>query len=297
MTPSPTAAARLNTVAGPLLMVLAVLCFSCMDSILGVLVTRHSAWFLVWARSLIQVVAVLAIVLALGWRDALICKRPGLQVARGLTLVATSVSLTLALRTIPLTQAYAIGFSAPLIAALIAALFLAEWPSLRTWGLIAAGFLGVLVALDPAAPDAGPALLLPVAFAIANAVFHVLTRLGAQSEHPITQLFYPALVATAVLAAALPWSFAPFSGTDLALLLAAGLAGTMAHLLLIRAFALAPTAVVSPMVYVQVVWAALIGYLAFGRLPTASTLLGAVIVVGAGVVMIRSSAGGRARAG
>jgi len=277
-----------ETLIGPLLMIVAVLCFTCLDSILKHLARSHDPWFLSWARSLVQAALLLALAPLLGWRNVLVTRAPRVQLGRGLALVATSVCLIFALRHMQLTQAYAIGFSAPLIAAMLAAVLLDERPRPVQWALIAAGFLGVLVALRPDAPDASLVLLLPLGFAAANAVFQVLTRIGAQrDEHAYAQLFFAALIATAVLALGLPWSWSRMAPGEWGLLIGGGLFGTLAHFLLIAAFSRAPTALVSPMIYFQVMWAGLLGFLVFGELPAWSTVLGAAIVAAAGIALIR----------
>lgn len=268
-------------------MIAAVFCFSCMDTILGLLGHRHDPWFLAWGRSCVQVGLLLVLSPLLGWRKVLVTRRPGVQLARGAVLVMTSVCLIYALRSMPLTQAYAIGFSAPMIAALLAAALLDEWPDRKQWLLIVAGFIGVMVALRPDAPDAGWTLLLPLGFAFANGSFHVLTRIASASDPAYSQLFFAALFATLLLSLGLPWTWTSLATTEWMLLGVAGVFGTLAHFLLVNAFTRAPTAVVSPMVYFQVVWAAIVSFIVLGAVPSGSTIAGAAIVAAAGIGLIR----------
>lgn len=277
-----------DTLAGPLLMIAAVFCFTCLDTAIKQLVQSHDPWFLSWMRTFVQVVLLLVLAPLLGRRNVLVMRAPMVQLGRGLALVATSICLTFALRHMQLTQAYAIGFSAPLIAVLLAAGLLGERPRPVQWVLITAGFLGVLVALRPDAPDASIVLLLPLGFAAGNALFQVLTRIGSRTEHAYAQLFWGALLALPVLTVTLPWTWSRLAAWEWALLVVGSLFGTLAHFLLIAAFTRAPTALVSPMVYFQVVWAGLVGYAAFGDVPAWSTVLGALVVAAAGIALIRS---------
>lgn len=269
-------------------MVVATFCFVSLDSILKLLAARHEVLFLAWGRNLFQVVYLAAMMPFLGARRMLATRHPVIQVARGAALVGTTVFVVLALKTMPLAQTYAITFSAPLAATILAVVFLKERPSLVRWAWIVAGFAGVMVALQPTAPEAGAHLAFPLAMALANACYHVLTRAIAGDEDPLAMLFHVGFFALLITCLALPWSWSAMAAWEWGLLAIGGAFGTLAHLLLIAAFRRAPTAVVSPMIYTQIVAACLLGYVVFGEVPTPATLLGAVIVVASGIGLIRS---------
>lgn len=282
--------ARRDIILGASLMVLATFFFVSLDSILKLLAARHDVFFLAWGRNLFQVVYLLALMPFLGARRILITRHPFVQLCRGALLVATTVFIVLALRAMPLAQTYAITFSTPLIATILAMVFLKEQPSLTRWVFILIGFAGVMVALQPTAPEAGAFLLFPLAMALASAVYHVMTRSIAADEDPLAMLFYVGFFALLLTSLALPWSWSAMTPWDWGLLAIGGAFGTMAHMLLIEAFRRAPTAVVSPMIYTQIIAACLIGYVVFGEVPTLATLIGAGIVVASGIALIRSKA-------
>lgn len=269
-------------------MVLATFGFVGLDSILKILATRHDVLFLSWGRNLFQVGYLVLLMPFFGLRRMIATRHPFIQFWRGAMLVGTTVFIVLALGRMPLAQTYAITFSAPALAALLAMVFLRESPSAWRWIWIVTGFAGVMVALRPAAPEAGLYLLLPLAMAAANAVYHVLTRAIAAEEEPLAMLFLVAFFALVLTSLALPWTWSAMSLHEWGLLALGGAFGTLAHLLLILAFRLAPTAIVSPMIYSQIVAACLVGYLVFGEVPTSTTLLGAAIVVASGVALIRT---------
>jgi drug/metabolite transporter (DMT)-like permease len=282
------ATSRRAIVSGALLMIVATVCFVCLDSILKVLAGRHDVFFLAWGRNAFQLAFLVALMPFLGARRMIATRHPGIHVVRGALLVVMTVTIVFALRAMPLAQAYSISFSAPLIATILAAIFLNERPTLLRWVMIVAGFGGVLIALQPGAPDAGWHLVFPAIMALANALFHVVSRSIAQEDEPLAMIFLVALTATLISSLALPWTWSPMSAGDWGLLAIGGAIGTLAHIMLATAFRLAPTAIVSPMIYIQIVSASLVGYLAFGEVPTTATLLGAAIVVASGVVLIRS---------
>lgn len=271
-------------------MVVATFGFVGLDSILKVLATRHDVLFLSWGRNLFQVGYLAMLMPFFGVRRMISTRHPVIQFWRGAMLVGTTVFIVLALGHMPLAQTYAITFSAPALAALLAMVFLRERPSRWRWTWIATGFAGVMVALQPGAPEAGPHLLFPLAMAAANAVYHVLTRAIAADEEPMAMLFLVAFFALLLTSCALPWTWSGMSLHEWGLLAIGGAFGTLAHLLLILAFRLAPTAVVSPMIYSQIVAACIAGYLIFGEVPAATTLLGAFIVIASGVALVRTRA-------
>ena len=281
---------RRGLVLGPVLMIGTMLCFVVHDAILKLLVVRHDGLFLAWGRCLLQALLVGVIAPFIAGPAVLLPRRPMLQLARGFCLALTSITMIVASRTLPLADIYVIAFGAPLIATILAALVLKEHATGRQWLLIALGFLGVLIALRPDAPTASLILVLPVLQAAGNGTLHVLTRIGTRTEHPLSQLFQVALCGSLLLAPALPWVWTSMPPADWALLAGAGVIVTLGHFLLIKAFELAPTVRVSPMVYFQIVWASLAGFLLFGDVPGFSTLAGAAVIVTSGILLIRSRA-------
>jgi drug/metabolite transporter (DMT)-like permease len=270
-------------------MVVATFCFTSLDAILKMLAAEHSLGMLVLVRNLVQVLLLAALAPALG-RGLLRTRRLPLHLARGACLVATTVLVVLALTHLPMAQTYAITFSAPLMASLLAVAALKERPYPMQWVLIGVGFLGVLVAIGPGTPEFGWPLLLPLAMAAANAVFYVLTRYGGLEEEALTLAFWAAATALLWCLLALPLIYAPLPPRALAWLVLGGTFGTLAHLAAAAAFRHAPTATVSPLLYSQIVWAALIGFLVFGEVPRPMVLIGGAIVAASGIGIVRLSA-------
>lgn len=284
---------QLRVLLGCTAMVSSVLCFTLLDTFNKLLVQSYDPFFLSWGRSAAQTCILLMLVPLIGAREMFSTSKPWLHVARGACIAAVSVSVTLAVRHLPLTETYVIGFLTPFLATIIAALALGERATPLQWALITLGFVGVIIALRPGAPDADWHLVYPVCFAVCNAVYFVLTRFGGRSESPMAQLFYVGVFATAALTVLMPWHWQSPTPSVWGMILLAGGFGTLGHLLLIRAFASAPTVVVAPMVYFQIVWSSIVGYLVFADLPLWTTWLGAAVVVLAGVGLIRTQAAGR----
>jgi drug/metabolite transporter (DMT)-like permease len=118
----------------------------------------------------------------------------------------------------------------------------------------------------------------------------VLTRYGGRDEDPLAMLFTVGLFAFLLMSIALPWTFEPMSAQDWALLALGGVFGTIGQFLIIEAYRRAPTAIVSPMTYAQIVAACALGYFIFGETPSVATLLGAAIVAASGILIVRTKA-------
>jgi drug/metabolite transporter (DMT)-like permease len=267
-----------------LLMIGAVISFTILDASLKALSAEHPLAVLVFVRNLVQATAIAALVPFVGC-GAIRTRRFGLHAARGGCLVLSTVLLTLSLGYLPMTQTYALSFSSPLFASLLAAAMLRERPNWPQWIAIVAGFVGVLVALDPRG-DMRLALVLPLAMAGANAAMHVLTRRAGNSDSALSMVFWAGLAATVISAFGLPTYYEPMPLFIWAWIAAAGLCGTVGHLMLAAAFRRAPTAVVSPLVYTQMGWAMLIGWFAFGEWPTVYAISGSVIVAASGMAVV-----------
>lgn len=213
--------------------------------------------------------------------------RPGLQIARGLMLVGTTLFNFLAFRYLQLDEALAIMFSTPFLVAVMAGPVLGEWVGWRRWAAIGVGFLGVLLVVRPGLGGFQWAALLSVSAAIFYAGYGITTRLVSLSDPSETTLFYANLVAVVVMLPVLPFVWtAPPTLFDFVLLLAVGALGSAGHFLLIVAHRKAPASVLSPFIYTQLIWATTLGYLIFGDVPSEWTLAGSAIVVASGLYLI-----------
>ena len=271
-----------------LLMVAAVGCFTTLDSIMKYLSSEHPVLLLVWVRYLLQVTFFAMLIPVAGVDQVVRVHDIKLQILRGLFLVGASVLVVLSLRYLSMAQTYAVSFSTPLIATAIAVPVLGERHGTLQWAAILTGFFGVAVALHPAADAAAAALLLPLAMALSNAAYQVTTRLSGRHAGSLPLAFHAGLFGVMWTSLALPWVLEPLPPMSLIWLLAGGLCGSLAQLLQIHALRLAPTALVSPISYSQLIWAAGIGYFVFGEIPGWLTLAGGIIVAASGIVLVRS---------
>ena len=269
-----------------LLIVGSVLCFTLLDTIVKHLAPRYPIPLLVWARLTFQAVAM---VLWLGPTmklDLLRTPRVGMQVARGILIVASSFLFMSALKYLPLAEATAISYSSPVLVVLMAVLFLDEQMSGPRIAFVVAGISGMLMIVRPGADIFHGATLLALSAACLYATYQILTRKVAAEDSRVT-LFYPGLVGAVVMTAILPFvdikTEMPF--TDIALVCAAGLLGTLGHFLFILAFQRGPASALIPFTYMQLVWATLIGWFVFQDFPDGWALMGMAVIAISGLLI------------
>jgi len=278
--------AALQPATGILLLLGAVACFSCIDSSAKWLNRVGDPWQTVAVRYLGSFLLVSACFNPWTRPGLLRTRRPLLQCGRALCLVVATLGCFFALRHLPLTKLTSIIFAAPLIVALLAGPLLGETIGPRRALAVLVGFAGILVVTRPFGGGMHPAALLALLTAGANALYSLMTRKLAAYDPPETTMFYTGLVGTAVTLPLLPWVWT--TPTNLQTWLAMGAIGTfgaLGHWLLILAHRHAPSSMLAPYFYAQIVTSTLLGWVIFHELPDRWTLVGAVIVIGSGLYL------------
>jgi drug/metabolite transporter (DMT)-like permease len=203
-------------------------------------------------------------------------------------LAVANAALSFALIHIPLADATAVVFAAPVLTVAAAAFWLGEKVSPRRWIGVAIGLAGVLVAIRPPFLTGEPlhwAMLLPLVTALGNTVYQLLTRRLALVDDPRITFVHTSLAACALTALAQPFVWVTPAASDVPWMLLLGALGALGHSILVLAFARAPASVLAPMSYSQLIWAGLAGVLIFGDWPDGWTLLGAGVIAAGGVLV------------
>jgi len=210
---------------------------------------------------------------------------PMFQIARGALLAFSSAMAFAALRRMPVAEFTAIVMLTPVIATLVARAWLKERVSPLRWALVAGGFIGALIVIRPGSGIVGWAALLPMAAAVSNAAFQIMTSRYAPHEDPFTTNFYTGATGMAIATPILLASVADPLDTlaaarpeHLAALVGVAVLGTTGHLLLIMALGRAPASTLMPFQYVQIAVAALAGWLAFGTVPDGWGWVGMLVI-------------------
>lgn len=208
-------------------------------------------------------------------------------------LVRAAIGLTgmiggfVAVSHLPLTEATALSFSAPLFMTAMSAAILHEHVGPHRWGAVAVGFLGVIIMIRP---DPTHMVSIGTVFALIGAVgsagaMTAIREIGRTEPGPRI-VFYFTLAGAVVGLASLPFGWVMPDPLTLGLLVCAGLLGGVGQLLLTQALRLAPVAAVAPFDYTQLVWASLIAFFVWGETPRPTMLAGAAVVAASGLYIV-----------
>ena len=271
-----------STRTGILLMLCSLVLFTAMDALAKGLVQTYPTAQVVWARFAGQLFLVI-LILNIRLGPALRTRHPKLHALRSLTQMGATGFFFASLSHIGLAEATALADINPVLITLGAALFLGEKLGPRRIAGVLAAMIGAMIIIRPGADVFTPAALLPLACAVSYAASALLTRKVGMTESPWTAMFYGALLGTIVTSALMPAVWQPIAPGDLWLFATVGCLGTAAQICLIRAFSLAEAGAIAPFGYVGIILATGWGIVLYDEWPDALTLLGAAIIVIAGL--------------
>jgi drug/metabolite transporter (DMT)-like permease len=256
---------RSQTFWGILCVVVASACFATLDTTSQLIGLAAPIVMVQWLRYMIQTLSSAAVIAQSGELSQLRITKPALHIMRGLMMLCTTMLGFSSLRYVPVADFTAIVMLTPLVVTLAATRLLGEHvPPLR-WLLAAGGFVGVLIIIRPLSQEFEPAVLLVLALVVMGAGFQILTAHMMRTESASHTHLSSGI-------------------TGLIVMSCAGLAASTGHLLLNLSFKRIPASVVTPYLYSQMGFAALGGWLVFGRAPDAYSWLGMALVAICGVL-------------
>lgn len=270
-----------------LLICAATLCFASLDTAIKYLSSRYPVPLLVWARWAIQALAIVAWLAPRRGLSFFRTARPGRNLVRGAVLIGSSICFVYALRDLPIADVTALNYSTPMMVVVLAVVVLGERLTPARIAFVLAGVIGMLLIVRPGTDVFRGASVLALASAAFYATYQIMTRRMAD-EDPGVLLFYPALVGAFAMSFALLFSLdaiVAMPWTHVAMLVVGGMVGTLGHLLFILAFQRGAASALTPFTYVHLVWATLIGWIAFGTFPDGYALAGMAIIAGAGLLI------------
>lgn len=268
-------------------MLAGVFALATMDAMAKWLAASYSVAQVVFFRSLFAIPLILLLAHASGGLRLLVkTKHPWVHLARGLVAAVATFAFFTSLRYMPLAEAWAIAFAAPLIVTALSWPLLGERVGWRRWAAVLVGFLGVLVVVRPGMATFQPAALLALVTAMGYGLILITARKYAPSESTPTLVFYTTVVPLVAAAAFLPAQWQTPEAFDWVLFAGMGLLGGAAMLLLTQAFRLAPAAIVAPFDYTALIWSVGWGWLIWNELPDAYGWVGAALVVTAGLYVV-----------
>ena len=223
-------------------------------------------------------------------RDAkpgtLLPRHPWWMALRTIASVATAVSAFYAFTVLPLAQTYAILFASPLLITILAIPVLGETVRLRRWLAVIVGLTGVMVVLQPGATELTLGHAAALTAAVGGSIASIIVRRIGADERPVVMLLYPMVANFVVMGAALAFVYIPMPIEHLGLVaLVAAFAWTAGRCIIV-AYQSGEAAIIAPMQYSQIIWATLCGALFFDETIGRPTLIGAGIIIAAGLYIV-----------
>ena len=260
--------------------------FCVADTIVKFLAGELEIVQIAWTRYVVFVAMAFLLTTRIGGASFRV-RKPGMQVARGLCLVCSSLLFVLGIRDVGLAEATTIGFIGPILVTFLSIPLLGETVDRRRWIALACGMAGVLAVLRPGAGTFHPEGLYRVASALFWSIGVILTRRMVATERPETTMFWSAVVGLGVLSVIVPFHFVTPSPAQLMLSVGQGVLSSLGQWLAILSLRFAPVSTLAAYSYMSLLWMTIAGFLAFGVLPDEWTLAGAAIIAGSGLYTAR----------
>jgi drug/metabolite transporter (DMT)-like permease len=278
--------ARDHILRSILAILFSVACFSVLNAISKTLTQHYPVVQVIWARYVFAFIFMMALFLPRRGLALFRWHNVGSQVVRGLLLFFSSFLYFHGIVYLPLATAASISLTSPLIVTALSARFLGEPVGVRRWIAVCLGFIGAVIVVRPGHENFEWHSLLIVASTLCNAFYQLFSRRYGQAERPDASATMATIVGTVVALPMLPFEWTtPAFGWDWVLFVAIGICAGVGHYFLTIAYSQAPAATVAPFNYVQLIGAAILGYLVFDNIPDFWTWVGAAVIVCSGLYL------------
>ncbi len=272
---------------GIVLMLLAIALFSAMDAMVKWLGQTYPTMQILFFRSLFAFVPLAFLIGSMGGISAAlrVNDKKGHVIRCLVGLIGLSIFFY-CFAHMKLADVVAISFAAPLFITALSVPMLGERVGKRRWAACLVGFTGVLVMVNPGASLFGEMALLALVGTLFYALAIIYVRKLSKTETNASIVFYFTVTCVVVSGAFLPFQWVAPTPLDWALLIAVGLVGGLAQIIITQAFRLAEVSQIMPLEYTHMIWAVGFGYLIWLELPSLSTWVGVAIVTASGLYII-----------
>jgi S-adenosylmethionine uptake transporter len=276
-----------SNLRGALLALLSFGIFSASDVIVKYMGASYSPFQNIFFSTLFGFPMVAMLLMSDRREENLIPHHLNLSLLRAALVVVNALAGFYAFAVLPLSEAYPIFFSAPLMITLFAIPMLGEKVGLHRGIAVAVGLVGVIVVVRPGAGHFGLGHAAALLAAMIYAVNSILLRRMGQSERSVVIMLYPMLANFVVTGLALPFVYKPLPIEHMGLLAAMSVTGFVAGLIMIAAYRRAPAVIVAPMQYSQIIWGVIFGAIFFAETADVITFLGTAIIIASGVYIVQ----------
>lgn len=269
-----------------LAILLSVACFSVLNAVSKTLTEHYPVGQVIWARYLFAFLFMMALFLPRSGLALFRWHNVGSQVVRGLLLFFSSFLYFHGLVYLPLATAASISLTSPLIVTALSSRFLGEPVGMARWIAVGVGFAGALIVVRPGHANFEWPSLLIVGSTLSSAFYQLYSRRYGQAERPDASATMATIVGTVVAAPMLPFEWTtPAFGWDWVLFVALGVLAGVGHYFVTIAYSQAPAATIAPFNYMQLLGAAILGYLLFDSIPDFWTWVGTAVIVSSGLYL------------
>ena len=240
----------------------------------------------VWARSVLFLALMAATMRRADWKDAVTTAKPYLQIVRGLFPVVGALCMIGAMGRIPVADAVATFFMAPLLACLLAMPLLGEGVGPERWLALALGIAGMLVIVQPGTGTFQWGHVLALFCAVNVALYQIFTAFVTRHSNTRTTLFFMAATATVITSPFVPFVWQGASPANWIRLLGSSALYAVIHGMYIMAHGRAEASKLAPFIYTQLLGTIAAGWLFYGQVPQLYTALGAALIASGGCIVL-----------
>jgi drug/metabolite transporter (DMT)-like permease len=263
------------------------ICFSSLDASAKYLSNELPLWVLLWGRYVFNFLFVALFFLRGAPVDILRTRKIKLQIFRSILLVASTLTFWLALMFLPLVDCVVVLFVSPILVTMLAAPLLGESVGRHRWIAVMIGFVGMMVVMRPGFTIFDWMSILPLITALFYAGVQISTRILGRTDGALTTLLYSSAGGAIISTIGVLFFWVTPSLGQWFVLGWLGFLGALGHYLMIKAYEIAPASLLAPFDYTTLIWATILGFIAFGDLPDTWTVLGALIIMSSGLYLIR----------
>ena len=278
----------LNTKSGPYYFLISVIFFSVMEILVKFLSSSYPIGELVFFRGFFGLLPIIFIMPKKKFFQNFKTKKIKLHIFRTITGCFALISIFFGLKYLPLADAISITFAAPIFATIFSIFFLKEIVGKKRWFAVLIGFLGILIILKPGTSLFSIYSIFPILFCVGFAASASLIRILSKTDKNYLISFYytAGLTLVSLFLDPLSWKIPLFK--DCLLLISIGIIGSLGNIIITEAYRKSEISLITPIKYLNLIFAIVFGYFLFNEVPEYSTLIGSVfIIVSTVIIFIR----------
>lgn len=279
-------------VAGVLFALIGFVIFSSHDALIKVLGGNYAVFQIVFFSVLFSFVPMTLIMATDRTEASFVPHKPLYLLLRTGTVIIGMICGFYAFTVLTLAEAYSLLFASPLLITALSVPFLGEKVGKRRWAAVVLGLIGVIIVLRPGLQPISLGHIAGLTAAVANSIGAIVVRKVGREERSQTLILFPMVAVLLIMAMVMPGTYKPMPLLDLGVLALMGLLLIAGQMMVLNAYRNAPAALIAPMQYSQIIWAALFGFIFFSEIPDIWVATGSLLIISSGVFVVwRESSG------